>query len=203
MADQAAQTPTPDTLADPTANTVSETQAHGGEHASGGFPPFKTETFPSQILWLVISFGVLYVLLSRIALPRIATVLEDRRDRIADDLDQAAQLKRQADEAIAVYEKALTEARAKAHAIAQETRDHLHAEVEKTRHGLETKLAAKISDAEAQIKATKEAALKNVRLVAVEVAGAVVAELLGDKVEAGTAEKAVDAELSASATGGR
>ncbi|MDE1173048.1 MAG: F0F1 ATP synthase subunit B [Parvibaculaceae bacterium] len=202
MADQAAQTTTPDTLADPTVNTVSETQAHGGEH-SGGFPPFKAQTFPSQLLWLVISFGLLYVLLSRIALPRIATVLEDRRDRIADDLDQAALLKRQADEAIAAYELALTQARARAHAIAQETRDQLHAEVEKTRHGLESKLSAKTAEAEAQITATKDKALGNVRLVAIDVAGEVVARLLGEKADAVATEKAVDAELSANPTGGR
>ncbi len=86
-------------------------------------PQLEFHTFVPQLVWLVIVFGYLYVMMSRVALPRIATVLEERRDRIADDLDQAEQFKRQTDEAIEAYEKALAEARAKAHEVAQETRD--------------------------------------------------------------------------------
>ena len=172
---------------------IAETHVSGEEHA-GGFPPFDSSTFESQIVWLVLSFLALYFLMSRVALPRIATVLEERRDRIADDLDQAAQFKRQTDEAIEAYEKALAEARAKAHEIAQETRDRLHEETERQRLAIEARLAEKISEAEKQIAATKEAALANVRSVAVEVADAIVAQLLGEADRA-AAERAVDTEL--------
>ncbi|MBO6634280.1 F0F1 ATP synthase subunit B' [Parvibaculum sp.] len=157
-------------------------------------PQLEFHTFVPQLVWLVIVFGYLYVMMSRVALPRIATVLEERRDRIADDLDQAEQFKRQTDEAIEAYEKALAEARAKAHEIAQETRDRLHEETERQRLAIEARLAEKIAEAEKQIATTKEAALANVRTVAVDVADAIVAQLLGEADRSAT-ERAVDTEL--------
>jgi F-type H+-transporting ATPase subunit b len=158
-------------------------------------PQLAFETFVPQLVWLAIVFLVLYVLMARVALPRIASVLEGRSQRISSDLDQAAQLKRQTDEAIASYEKALNEARAKAHEIAQETRDRLHAETERQRLEIETKLSEKIAEAETRIRATKDAALKNVRIVAADVAGAIVTQLLGEEADRAAAERAVDSEL--------
>ena len=157
-------------------------------------PQLAFETFVPQLVWLVITFGFLYLMMARVALPRIATVLEERRDRIADDLDQAEQFKLQTDDAIAAYEKALADARANAHEIAQATRDRLHEETERQRQSIEARLAEKIAAAEKQIAATKEKALGNVRAVAVEVADAVVTELLGNTDRAAT-ERAVDSEL--------
>lgn len=158
-------------------------------------PQLAFETFVPQLVWLTIVFVVLYVLMSRIALPRIAAVIEGRRDRITADLDEAARSKRQTDEAIAAYEKALKEARDKAHAIAQETRDKLAAETERQRLDIEAKLAEKIGQAEAAIAATKTAALANVRAVAVDVAGAIVGRLLGEDPDKAATERAVDAAL--------
>ncbi len=83
-----------------------------GDH-SGAFPPFDSATFPSQILWLAITFGLFYIFLKRVALPRLSDILEHRSDRIAQDLDQAARMKEEADEAIAAYEQELAEGRAK------------------------------------------------------------------------------------------
>lgn len=157
-------------------------------------PQLEFHTFVPQLVWLVIVFGYLYIMMSRVALPRIATVLEERRDRIADDLDQAEQFKRQTDEAIEAYEKALAEARAKAHEIAQETRDRLQEETERQRLAIEARLAEKIAEAEKQIAATKETALSNVRTVAVDVADAIVNQLLGEADRSAT-ERAVDTEL--------
>ena len=158
-------------------------------------PQLDVNTFVPQLVWLVIVFGYLYVLMSRVALPRVATVLEERRDRIADDLDQAGQFKRQTDEAIEAYEKALAEARSKAHEIAKATRDTLHEETERQRLAIEARLATKIAEAEKQIAATRDAALQNVRSVAVDVADAIVAQLLGEADRA-AAESAVNTELS-------
>lgn len=173
---------------------VAGTEVPAEAHSST-FPPFDSSTFESQIVWLVLSFVALYLLMSRVALPRIATVLEERRDRIADDLDQAAQYKRQTEEAIEAYETALAEARAKAQGIAQETRDRLQEETERQRVSIETRLAEKIADAEKQIAATRDAALQNVRAVAVDVADTIVTRLLGES-DRGAAERAVDREIA-------
>ena len=173
---------------------VAGTEVPADAHSST-FPPFDSSTFESQIVWLVLSFLALYLLMSRVALPRIATVLEERRDRIADDLDQAAQFKRQTEEAIEAYETALAEARAKAQGIAQETRDRLQEETERQRVAIEARLAEKIADAEKKIAATRDSALQNVRAVAVDVADTIVARLLGES-DRSAAERAVDSELA-------
>ncbi|WOF73121.1 F0F1 ATP synthase subunit B' [Parvibaculaceae bacterium PLY_AMNH_Bact1] len=158
-------------------------------------PQLDFATFAPQLIWLTLVFGVLYLVMARVALPRIATVIEERRDRIADDLDTAAQLKSDTDDAIASYETALAEARTKAHSIAQETRDRLTAETDAHRADLEGQLAARIADAEKRIDATKTQALTSVRDVAVDVADAITQQLLGDSDRA-AAERAVDSELA-------
>ena len=146
------------------------------------FPPLDPTTFAPQLVWLAITFVVLYLIMSRVALPRIGTVIEERRDRIASDLDEAEQTKKDTEEAIAAYEQALAEARARAHSIAQETRDKLGAEVEAERAEVEQQIAAKMSDAEARILASKESALAHVNEVAATTAEAIVKELIGGKV---------------------
>jgi len=158
-------------------------------------PQLDFATFAPQLIWLTLVFGVLYLVMARVALPRIATVIEERRDRVADDLDTAAQLKSDTDDAIASYETALAEARTKAHSIAQETRDRLTAETDAHRADLEGQLAARIADAEKRIDATKTQALTSVRDVAVDVADAITQQLLGDSDRA-AAERAVDGELA-------
>lgn len=170
---------------------VPPAEAHGG-----GFPPFDVHTFPSQLVWLAIAFAALYVLMSRIALPRIANILEERHDRIADDIEEAGKLKAESEAAAVAYEKALVSARNKAHGIATETRDKLSAEAEASRKSLEAELSAKLHAAEQQIAATKTAALSNVRGIAVEAAGAIVHTLVGSTPAPQAVEEAVDAAIT-------
>lgn len=106
-----------------------EAAEYAADHASGVFPPFDPTYFPSQLFWLAISFIALYIALDRFILPKIKTTIEDRKDRIADDLDAAAQAKADAEAAGEAYEQALADARSKAHGIAGETRKALDAEL--------------------------------------------------------------------------
>ena len=142
-------------------------------------PQFDFTSFAPQLIWLAISFIALYFVMARIALPRIANVLEERRDRIADDLDQAEQLKLKTEEAIATYEQALAEARAKAHGIAQEARDKLGAEMDQERHAAERQVAEKTAKAEARIQASSKAALPHVNEVAATAAESIVQVMTG------------------------
>ena len=89
---------------------VTAAYAATAETAEGSFPPFDASTFASQILWLVITFGLFYLFMSRVVLPRIASILETRRDRIAQDLNEANRLKDEADQAFATYEQELADA---------------------------------------------------------------------------------------------
>jgi F-type H+-transporting ATPase subunit b len=168
-------------------------QAQEGQH--GAFPPFEASTFASQLLWLAITFGALYFLMSRVALPRVASILEVRSDRIASDLAEAQRFKTESEQAIAAYETSLSEARSKAQKIAGETRDKVQAEADTQKKAIEADLTARLAKAEKQIADTKTQALSNVRAIAVDAATDIVAQLLGDKPDAKDVESAVDATL--------
>jgi len=166
---------------DPTAGTHATTEAHAGDdHGSGVFPPFDPATFPSQLLWLAITFGALYLLMSRIALPRIDGILANRKGIIDADLAAADASRQKTDAAIAAYEAALAEAKAKAQGIANETREGIQADLAAKRSAVEADLSAKVSAAEARISATKAEALTHVDEIATETAQTVVAQLVGD-----------------------
>jgi F-type H+-transporting ATPase subunit b len=166
-------------------------------HADGGhegtFPPFDSSTFASQLLWLAISFGVLYWIVSRIAAPRIAGILEVRRDRIAGDLGEAERLRGETDAAIAAYEQSLADARKKAGAIAAETREQVNRDLDARRKAIEDDLAAKVGEAEARIGDIKARALGEVDAIATDTTEAIVAALAGasSREEAATAVAAV------------
>src|SRR6266508_24000 len=149
-----------------------------GEHG-GGFPPFQKETFASQLLWLVLVFVALYLLMSRIALPRIGSILEERRQRIEADLAAAQRLKDESDAAIAAYEKALADARARAQALANEEREREAAAAEAHRKEVDAKLNAHIAEAEKIIAGSRAAAMTNVHDIATEAAAAIVERLTG------------------------
>lgn len=166
--------------ADPTADTHATTEAHGGDHGSDVFPPFDPATFPSQLLWLAISFAALYILMSKFALPKVGATIEKRQATIDADLAAADADRQKTDAAIAAYEKALAEAKAKAQGIASETRDAIQADLATKRRDVEADLSAKVSAAEARISQTKAEALNHVDEIAADTAQAVVAHLVGD-----------------------
>ncbi len=144
-----------------------------------------------QLLWLLITFGILYLLMVYVALPRIGSVIEARAARIANDLATADKLRRQTEEAIAAYEQALAEARQKAHALIEEGRAKLKEETAGERARLEDELAKKSAEAEARIDTAKRAAMKDVSTVAADVAAEIVRRLIGIAPAKAEIEKAV------------
>lgn len=159
------------------ATNTAQTQTHGG--AKPQFPPFQKETFASQLIWLAIFFVGLYLLMSRIALPRVGGIIEARTSQIEGDLAEANRLKLESESAIAAYEKTLADARVNAQAIGAKKRDELMAEADKRRKTLEDQLNRKLEDAEKTIAATKTSAMGNVRGIATEAAAAIVERLIG------------------------
>jgi F-type H+-transporting ATPase subunit b len=143
------------------------------------FPPFDKQTFASQLVWLALTFIALYLLMSRIALPRVRSILEARRNRVEGDLAEAQSLKGDSDAAIAAHEKALVDARARAHTLANETREKAAAAAEGRRKELEAGLQSRIAESERAIAATRSAAMANVRSIAGEAAAAIVERLTG------------------------
>ncbi len=162
-------------------------------------PQLDPEFFSPQLVWLAITFGLMYLLMAWVALPRVEQVLTARAERIADDLSAAEECNRQAEEALAAYEAALAEARARAHEIAAKNRDQVRRELEKHRADLDARLAASIAEAEARIRASTEAAMANVAEIAAPVAGAIVARLIGIEPDSQAIDRAVRVELPAAA----
>jgi F-type H+-transporting ATPase subunit b len=175
------------------AQTHAGTEAHGG--AKAPFPPFNPDTFASQLFWLAIAFAALYVLLSRLALPRVAAIFSTRSGRVESDLKAAERLKGESEAAIAAYEKALADARAKAQAIASDTRAEFAKAADERKKKLEASLAAKLGEAERQIEATKKAAMTNVRGIAADTAGEIIKRLVGEAPSKQAVDRAVDAAL--------
>lgn len=155
------------------------------------FSPLDATTFVPQLVWLALSFGLLYVLLKRFALPRVGEVIEERRERIQRDLEKAEKLKGETEQALTTYEEALANARAKANAVAKGMRDELAAEVEKERSAVDAQIAAKLAQSEAQIAQTKAKAMANVGDIAADTAAAVVAKLLGKEVSRDEVQRAL------------
>lgn len=149
-----------------------------GEHGRG-FPPFDAQTFASQLFWLVLTFVALYLLMSRVALPRVGSILEARRQHVDSNLAEAQRLKDASDAAIAAHEKALAEARGRAQALADETRKKAAAAAEARRKEVDAKVHAQIDEAEKTIAAKRAEAMANVHAIVVETAPAIVERLTG------------------------
>ena len=172
---------------------TAHTEADGGHKAP--FPPFQKDTFASQLVSLLVAFVALYLIVSRIALPRVGSLLDERQNKIEGDLAAAQRLRDESDAALKAYESELASARSRAQAIGAETREKLNAASEAERKTLEERLSVKLAEAEKTIAATREAAMSKVRSIASDAAIAIVQRLTGVAPDRRAANKAVDATL--------
>jgi F-type H+-transporting ATPase subunit b len=162
-------------------------------------PQFNHTYFASQLFWLYASFILLFILLSVFAMPKIASVLEDRAKRIDNDLDKAHQLKTEAEAAIAAYEKALANSRAEAHKVLQANAQAIAAAAEARQKALGEKLAKQIKEGEARIQSAKDEALGHIREISVTLVKASLEKLTGQNVEDPQIEAAIGASLGGKA----
>ncbi|WP_448188720.1 F0F1 ATP synthase subunit B family protein [Azospirillum sp. sgz301742] len=177
------------------AATAQNAAEHGGEHAAGGLPQLNPATFPTQIFWLALSFGALYYLLSKKALPVVAQVLEERQERISRDLSKAASLKEEAEGVMATVDKALAEARTQAQAVIAETVAAIEADNQAKQSSLNAQIADRLREAETRINAAKEQALTNVRGEAAGIVREIASKLAGIDADPAQAEAAVAAVI--------
>ncbi|HEX4041070.1 MAG TPA: F0F1 ATP synthase subunit B' [Xanthobacteraceae bacterium] len=159
---------------------MAETSAHTEQPAGHNtFPPFQAEHFPSQLMWLTISFVLLYVLMAKVALPRIGAIFSERSRLIGDDLAAAERLKEQSNAAHAAYEKALADARTRAQGLASSTRQQQASEAEDMHKRLEAQLHERLAAAEQSIAQTRAAAMGHLQSIARDTASAIVERLIG------------------------
>ncbi len=171
------------------------TGADAAEHTSSGMPQLNFETFPNQIFWLAIALVIMYFVLSRIALPRIGSVLEDRHNTIANDLEQANNLKRKAEEAEEAYNKALADARAEANRIAEATKADIKKDIDAAVAKADAEIAAKVAESEAQIAEIRKSALKSVEDVANATTEDIVNAILPGSADAKSVKAAITSRL--------
>ena len=167
------------------------TETAGAEKAATGLPQLDFSTFPNQIFWLVIALIAIYMILSRVSLPRIAAVLAERQGAITNDIAAAEELKSKAAEAEAAYEKALADARAEASRIAAEAKAEMQAEVDEAIKKADAEIAARTAEGEARIAEIREGAAAAISDVAKDTAEAVAAAL-GLDVDKSALDAAVD-----------
>ena len=163
---------------------------------SGGMPQLQFGDFSPQLIWLVICFGLLLILMWRMALPRIAGVLAERESRIQGDLDRAERLKTEADAALAAYQKTIADARAKAQAEMRATQAAAAAEAAKRDAAFAARLNERGKTAEDGIAAAKTRALTDLRGLGAEVAGSVLGKVAGISLPAAQVQAAVDAAMT-------
>ncbi|BBL53057.1 ATP synthase subunit b [Bartonella quintana] len=166
---------------------------NASEHADRIFPPFDFVHFGSHFFWLAISFGLFYLFISRVIVPRIGDVIETRRDRIASDLDQAMRMKQEADTVVETYERKLAQARSQAHIIAQAAGEEIKQKVELERREIEASLEKKLKDAEKQIAKIRDKAMQNVGSIAEEAALEIVKKMIDVDVSRESVRSAVKA----------
>ncbi|AGF74224.1 F0F1 ATP synthase subunit B [Bartonella australis AUST/NH1] len=175
------------------AETPIERIEGAAKHASRVFPPFDLLHFSSHFFWLAVCFGLFYLFISRVIVPRIGGVIETRRDRIASDLDQAMRMKQEADAVVEIYEQKLAEAHLQAHAIAQTAGGEIKVKAELERKKIEANLEKKLADAEVQIEKIRDKAMKNVGVIAEEIALEIVKKLIDVDVSKESVRSAVKA----------
>ena len=171
-----------------------EGTANAAESAPG-MPQLDFSTFPNQIFWLIVTLVVLYLVLSRVALPRIATVLSERHGAIQRDLDKAEEMKRSAIEAENTYNKALADARAKANDIVNEAKSEIQKDLDKAIAKADLEISAKAVGSEKAISAIRDSAVQSVEEVANITANNIVDAILPEAADTKTIKAAVAARL--------
>ena len=163
------------------------------EEKKTGMPQLDPTKFPTQLFWIAVTFLLFFLLMWRVALPKVARVLEDRKNRIDGDLAKAAELRAEAERVSIAYDKAAADGRAQAQAIVRKVSDEMAASAQAQQGVLAQKLAKDIQAAEARIGKGREAAIGNVAAIAGELAQAATQRLAGVSVDASAAAAAVAA----------
>ena len=152
---------------------------HGAEAGGAGMPQLNPDYFSNQIFWLLVTLVVIYFILSRVALPRIASVLAERQGTITNDIAAAEELKQRAKEAEAAYEKALSDARAEAAKIVDDTKAEIQAKLDVEMQKADAEIAAQTAESEKAIAEIQAGATDAVKAVAKDTAKEIVAALGG------------------------
>jgi len=179
-------------MASDTHEAAGQMAEHGAQPS--GMPQLDFATFPNQIFWLLVTLVVIYLILSRVVLPRVGSVLSERQGTITNDISAAEELKLKAQEAEEAYNKALVDARAEAQKISAETKAEIQGELDIAISKADAEIAAKSAEAEKAIAQIRKGAVASVKQVAGDTAKEIVASM-GVKADAKSITAAVTARM--------
>jgi F-type H+-transporting ATPase subunit b len=161
------------------------------QHKSGGFPPFNTSTYPSQIFWLTVTFVALLLVMWRVAVPKIGGVIAERKGRIQTELAKAEESRKQAERAAAAYQAPILEARERARAASEQSRTQMAREFERAKQTADTEVHRKTTEAQERIAAMQRQARWHITQAAEDAVVDIVARLTGDRISRDEAAAAV------------
>lgn len=188
-----------ETAAETVTGAVTEASGHAAEAAGhvaekAGMPQLDFATFPNQIFWLAVALFVIYLVLSRVAMPRIDGILADRQGTITNDIAAAEDLRAKALTAERAYQQALIDARDEAQKIVAEARAEIQKDVDLATARADAEIAAKAAESETRIGEIRAGAVESVRAVARDTAAALITAL-GGKADARAVATAVTERL--------
>ena len=160
--------------------------------AEGGMPQLNPDYWISQIFWVILIFGMLYVILWRTILPKINENLENRKSQILTDLDDAQKFEEQSKEKLSEYNKILSEAKQEAKKIIDGTRKKIFRNIENKKNQFNLEIVKEIENAEKEIKTMKLSSIKDINTIAIETSSDIVRKIVGTEVNASSVSAIVE-----------
>ena len=173
-------------MADPTTATTAVAQ-----QASGGLPQFDPAWWPSEIFWALLIFGLLYVLIAKVFVPRIGGAINDREDKIAGDIGEARRARDAAEADLAAANAEMAAARNRAKQVVLDAQNEAKAAAAARQAEEEAKIAKSLAEADARIATARGEAMTHVRAIAADTAQAMIERLTGQSVNVGEVEAAL------------
>ena len=159
--------------------------------AEAGMPQLDPTFWASQIFWLILIFSSLYLILSRMLIPKIKESIDDRENKIKDDLDEAQKLKLIAEEKFKEYEITIENAKKEVQKIIFESKNKLNLEIQKKKKKFEKEIALEVKSAEKEIENLKKDSLKNISTISEEMASKVIEQISGEPMNQSSVKAAI------------
>ena len=166
------------------------TEAQSAE--SGGMPQLNPEFWISQIVWLILTFGALYIVLSKVILPKISDNLESRRSQILENIEIAEKQREESEEKVKEFEKIILNSKLEAKNLFNEARQKVLEDVDKKRSELEKSIEAEIVSAEKEIQSLNSNSLENIKKIATDTSSDLITQLIGQEVDKNTISSIVN-----------
>ena len=160
-------------------NFVLVTSAQSGE--SGGMPQLNPEFWVSQIFWLVLTFGLLYIILSKLILPKISNNLESRKSQILENIETAEKQREESEKKVKEFEKIILDSKIEAKNYFNEARQKILEDITIKKNSLDKDIDDEISAAEQEIKNLKTASSEKIKNIAIETSSELIKQLIGEE----------------------